>query len=144
MSTEPMSLEANKELARRFVEILNTGNVAKADAFYAPNFTHHLAVPGLPPGLAGFKALVTSVCAAFPDVHVTIDDMMADGDKVIVRDTARATHTGAFLGIPPTGQQVVWTEIHIHRVADGKIAEHWAELNMLGLLQQLGAVPAPG
>ena len=79
----------------------------------------------------------------FPDVHVTVEDLLADGDKVIERTTATATNTGEFNGIPPSGNPVTWTEIHIYRLENGKIVELWSEINLLGLLTQIGAIPSP-
>ena len=89
------------------------------------------------------KLLGQSIVAGFPDVQPTVEDLLADGDNVIERTTVRATHTGEFNGIPPTGNQVAWTEIHIYRLQDGKIAELWSEIDLLGLLIQLGAIPGP-
>jgi steroid delta-isomerase-like uncharacterized protein len=87
---------------------------------------------------------VTMFLSAFPDLHWTIEDAVAEGNKVVLRLTARGTHRGAFQGIPPTGKQVTVTGIIISRLADGKIAEEWANRDVLGLLQQLGVVPVPG
>ena len=81
--------------------------------------------------------------AEFPDVHAAVQDLIADGDRVIERTQTSATHTGEFNGISPTGKQVGWTEIHIYRLEDGKIAEQWSEIDLLGLLVQLGAIPGP-
>lgn len=81
--------------------------------------------------------------SAFPDVHATIEDLLADGDKVIERTTARATSKGTFNGISPTGKPVLWTEIHIYRLRGGRIDEHWGEIDFLGLMTQLGAIPPP-
>jgi predicted ester cyclase len=82
--------------------------------------------------------------AAFPDIHETIEDMLAEGDRVVTRSTWRGTHQGAFLGIAPTGKQVSVTGIDISRVASGKFVEHWQAADNLGLLQQLGVIPVPG
>jgi predicted ester cyclase len=83
------------------------------------------------------------IFAAFPDVHASVEIVLAEGDLVAERTTARATHKGEFNGIPATGREVVWTENHIYRFKDGKIVEHWPEIDMLGLLMQVGAIPAP-
>lgn len=80
---------------------------------------------------------------AFPDVHATIDDLLSDGDKVVERTTARGTHRGEFNGVPATGNPVVWTEIHIHRMTEGKIAELWSEIDFLSIFMQVGAMPSP-
>jgi predicted ester cyclase len=77
---------------------------------------------------------------AFPDVHVSVGDMIAEGDRVMSRDTARATHRGDFQGIPATGRQPAWTELHFFRIQDGRIAEHWANFDQLGILVQMGAI----
>ena len=82
--------------------------------------------------------------SAFPDLHITVEDMIAEGDKIVARLTMRGTHQGAFLGIPPTGKQVTGTAIDINRITGGKSVEHWNNSDTLGLLQQLGVVPLPG
>ena len=116
---------------------------------YSPNhvlhtgFIHHLTDPRLPQGRDGIKLLGQAILGGFPDVHATVEELLADGDFVIERTSARATNTGEFNGIPATGNQVTWTEIHIYRLKDGKIVEQWSEIDLLGLLTQLGAIPAP-
>ena len=89
------------------------------------------------------KLLGQSIVAGFPDVQATVEGLLAEDDKVIERTSVSATHSGEFNGIQPSGKQVVWTEIHIYRLEDGKIAELWSEIDLLGLLAQLGAVPGP-
>ena len=81
---------------------------------------------------------------AFPDLHFTVEDLIAEGDKVVARLTVRGTQQGAFMGIPPTGKHVTVTGIDINRLAGGKSVEHWLNMDTLGLLQQLGVIPAPG
>ena len=135
-----MSLETNKALVRRqFEELINRKNLAVIDADMAPDFVDHEAAPGLPPGLDGVRAWITALYTACPDFHVTIEDVIAEGDRVVVRNTWRGTHTGPLLGIPPTGRPFVLTGIVIWRVVDGKIRERWATLDQLGLRRQLGA-----
>jgi steroid delta-isomerase-like uncharacterized protein len=137
-----MSLEQNKALVRRLVEEdLNGGNPAAADEIVAVDFVDHTNPPGLQYGLESHKQIVAIFRTAFPDVTWTIEDMIAEGDKVAVRLPMRGTHHGKFFGIPPTGKQVTVTGIHVLRVADGKIAEHWGNNNDLGLMQQLGVAP---
>jgi steroid delta-isomerase-like uncharacterized protein len=92
-----------------------------------------------PPGIAGFIYAVQLLHASFPDLRITVDDLIAEGDKVVARLTARGTHQGTFRAIPPTGQFVQWSGIRIFRIADGKIVEHWATWDDLSLLRQLGA-----
>ena len=139
-----MSAEENKALFRRLVdEFINTGNEAVADEVMTPDFVEHEELGG-PPTREGVKQFFAMFRAAFPDLRVTIEDMIAEGDKVVARLTMRGTHQGEFLGIPPTGKQVTMGVIDIVRVADGKAVEHWGISDQLGLMQQLGAIPAPG
>jgi steroid delta-isomerase-like uncharacterized protein len=132
--------EANKVLIRRhFAEIWNQRQLDVADELVAPSYHSHFPLPGQPPGIAGFKYAVQSLHTSFPDLTITIDDLIAEDDKVVARLTARGIHQGAFRGILPTGQRVTWIGIRIFRIANGKIAEHWANWDDLGLLQQLGS-----
>ena len=91
----------------------------------------------MPPGIAGFKYAVQALQTAFPDLTMTVHDLIAEGDKVVARLTARGTHQGSFRGIAPTGRVVEWTGIRIFRIAEGKIAEHWANWDDLSLVQLL-------
>jgi predicted ester cyclase len=139
-----MSTEQNKINFRRIPEeIFNQGNLAMADELFAADFIEHAPLPpGWPTGLAGVKQFVTMVRTAFPDFHYTVEEMIAEGDKVAGRVTAHGTHQGEFMGIPPTGKQATWTETHIGRYAGGgKLAEHWVSGDQLGMLQQLGVIP---
>lgn len=139
-----MSSEDNKAAVRRFYEeVFHQKNLAGVDAFVSPNAIDH----GLPPGLSGLegtKHFIGMYLAAFPDLHVTVEDLIAEADKVVSRCTYRGTHRGELLGIPPTGKQVTVTGIEINRFEGGKSVEHWLEADNLGMLQQLGVVPAPG
>jgi predicted ester cyclase len=140
----PNSSEQNKAVVRRFVrEFKNEANLDIVDELFASNFQHHLKDPILPPGREAIKLLGRAVFAAFPDVEANIDDLLADGEKVIERTTAAATHKGEFNGIPPTGKQVAWSEIHIYRLERGKVAELWSEIDFLSILTQIGAIPPP-
>jgi steroid delta-isomerase-like uncharacterized protein len=95
--------------------------------------------------LAGFKIFVSALRAAFPDFQYSVEDVIAEGDKVVVRLTARGTQKGEFAGMPASGKQATWSEIHIADLADGRIVEHWVVQDQLGMLQQLGFIPAqPG
>jgi steroid delta-isomerase-like uncharacterized protein len=137
-----MATEENKALLRRFIELWNTGNVAAADEFVSLDLMDHTLLPGLPPGLAGFKLMVSGFRAAFPDLRITIDDLIAQGDKAAARVTFRGTHQGEFQGIPPTGQTFTMGAIGLLRFKAGEVVEHWATLDRLGLLIQLGVAPA--
>ena len=136
-----MSLERNKALVRRqFEELINRKNLSVIDSDMAADFIDHEAVPGLAPGLAGVRQWIAGMHQACPDLRVTIEDMIAEGDRVVVRNTWRGTHTGPLLGIPPTGRTFELTGIVIWRIAAGHICERWATLDEWGLRQQLGAV----
>ena len=141
-----MSTEENKARARRIPdEAFNKGNLAVLDEIFLANYVDHVpSPPGLPSGLEGLKGFISMLRAAFPDLYYTTDDEIAEGDKVVQRVTVRGTHKGEFAGMPATGKQATWTEIHISRHAGGKIVEHWANLDQLGMLQQLGVIPTPG
>jgi predicted ester cyclase len=119
--------------------------VVNADVFdevLAPDFVYHS--PGAPADLEGFKQFLPMFRAAFPDMRGTVEDLIAEGDKVVDRITFQATHQGEMMGISPTGNTVTVTEMHISRIAEGKIVERWGQTDMLGMMQQLGAVPPPG
>lgn len=139
-----MSAEQNKAVVRRFVEeFKNRANHDIVDELYAANFIHHFKDPRLPAGRQALKILGATVVAAFPDVHATIEELLAEGDRVVERTTARGTHKGEFNGIPATGRPVTWTEMHMYRLANGKIAELWSEIDFLSMLIQVGAIPMP-
>ena len=139
-----MSPEENKAVVRRWFAETDKGNDAVVDELCAPDYVDHSPpVPGVPAGSAGVHRANELLRAAFPDTAHTIEDQVAAGDKVVTRLRARATFTGEFQGIPPTGQVVEIGGIVIHRLADGKLVEHWAHIDNLGFLQQLGAIPAP-
>jgi predicted ester cyclase len=136
--------EQNKAIFRAIPEkVVNTGNLDAADHYFAQDFVDHTTPAGLPNGLAGFKAYITRLRSAFPDLHFTVEDVVAEGETVVVRATARGTMTGDFLEMKATGKTATWTEIHIGRLADGKVVEHWATIDQLGMLQQLGLAATP-
>jgi steroid delta-isomerase-like uncharacterized protein len=140
-----MSTDANKDLVRRYQEAHNTNNLAALDAIVAADLISHSLMPGVPPGLEGGKLVHGVAVAAFPDFRADIEDLIAEGDKVVARMTFRGTHTGGeFMGIPPSGRSFAFTATAIFRIAGGKIVEHWGEEDSVGWLQQLGAIPAPG
>ncbi len=139
-----MSLQENKAVVRRFSEeFKNRANLSIVDELMTPDFVHHFKDPRLAPGREGLKQLGQSIFAGFSDVHVTVEALIAEGDLVVERSTARARHSGEFSRVPPTGHAVVWTEIHVYRLMDGKIAELWSEFDLLGILMQIGALPVP-
>ena len=130
--------EANKVVVRRLMEeLLTAGRIEVADELIAGDYVEHAPLPGQEPGLRGLKGALPRFWAAFPDFRLSIDDMIAEGDRVVVRSTATATHRGSFCGVPPTGLRVRWTAIDIIRLADGKQVEHWGNQETLEVLHQL-------
>ncbi len=136
--------EENKALVRRaFEELWNTGNVAVADEFIATDYVAQIPAGTPPLDWEGHKQMYLMFRTAYPDLHFTLEDMVAEGDKVVVRYTARGTHKAELMGIAPTGKQVTVGAILIVRFAGGKIVEHWEVFDALGMMQQIGAVPTP-
>ena len=132
--------EGNKKIVREFTRVFkNLHNVDGIDHLFAGGFRHHFKPP-VRAGLAGYKDVGRMMNAAFPEVVVTEDDMIAEGDRVVERSSAVATHRGSLMGEAPTNGRVAWTEIHIYRIRDGKISEHWVEFAKLDLLKQIGAL----
>lgn len=127
-----MDMEANKATARRFVdEVVSRGNLALIDELLAPDFVDHSASPGSPPTREGTKTFMAMLGGAFPDLHVTIDDVIAEGDRVVLRTTNHGTMKGEFAGMPPSGKSATWASVHIVRFANGKQVEHWAVVDQL-------------
>ena len=137
-----MSSEENKTLGRRIVEAINSGNLTTIDEVFAPGYVDRTPFPGSTPDREGYKQSLTEFRAAFPDFRYTIDDEIVAGDKLVHRLTGRGTQKGEFQGVPATGKQATWSEIHIGRVVNGKVVEHWGLLDQLGMMQQLGLAPA--
>jgi predicted ester cyclase len=142
-----MSAEGNKAVVRReFEEILNhTGNLHAADEIFAPNYVSHEPTSGEVRGIEGAKQFAATYRQAFPNLQTTIADMVAEGDKVVVRFRGRGTHQGDTEAFgPPTGKRMEITGITIKRLSEGKIVEAWTNFDALGMMQQLGMVPEPG
>ena len=140
-----MSTQENKALNRRLVEEgFSKANMAVIDELIADDCLDHSSPPGSPSGREGVKQFFTMFHSAFPDLKYTIEDQVAEEDRVVTRHTWYGTHKGTFLGIPPTGKQVSVAGIDITRWAGGKAVEHWGSQDTLGLMQQLGVVPPPG
>jgi predicted ester cyclase len=133
--------DKNKQVIREFTRIFkNEHRVDGVSHLFDKGFTHHFRMP-LPSGFDGFRQVGIMMNTAFPDVVVTEEDMIASGDKVVERSSAAATHKGPMMGTLPSNKKIKWSEIHIYRLKDGKIAEHWVEMSMLELMQQIGALP---
>jgi predicted ester cyclase len=142
-----MSAEDNKALCRRFFqEFWIQKNLAVADELLAANFVDHTpgSPPGLPPGPEGHKQFAVLYFTAFPDIRATIEDMVAQGDKVVIRWRVQGTNTGSLFGMPATNKSATFTGITINRVTSDKIAEQWVNFDALGMMQHLGLLPAPG
>lgn len=132
--------DENKRLYMRLAdEVLNRKDLSIVDELIDANFVEHVAGEPRPVGVEGFKAARRRRNVAFPDWHVDIEDLIAEGDKVVVRATGHGTHRGEFMGISPTGKRISVRWIAIYRVENGKLVEHWQNIDDLGLLKQLGA-----
>ena len=136
-----MSTEGNKALVRHAYEELNKGNLAHIDEFFATDVIAHAPGGEEAHGLEQGKQLFIKMWRAFPDHYETVDDMVAEGDKVVARVRWTGTHEGEFQGIAPTGRRVTLKAIAIYRIVGGKIVELWEEADILGMMQQLGVMP---
>ena len=140
-----MSAEQNKSIVRRWIEEgWNKHNLAVIDEVYAPNFVQHEPEPQTVKSSEALKQYVGTYLTAFPDLQLSIEDLIAEGDKVVWRFVSNGTHTGPFMGIPATGKKGIITGIVIFRLENSRIAEVWLNIDALGLLQQLGVIPMPG
>jgi steroid delta-isomerase-like uncharacterized protein len=139
-----MSTERNRQvIVGGFDEGINRGNLAYFDDSIAPNYVNHnMPTPG--PGPEGLKAVIQMFQIAFPDFHVTVEEALAEGDRVCTRGYFTGTHREEFNGIPATGKSVRVGYTDIWRLEDGKAVENWVQMDMMGMLQQLGVIPAPG
>jgi len=135
--------EANKALAARVpLEVFAQGRIEVVDEVLAPEIVNHGGMPpGLPPGPEGVKALAAAARNAFPDLNVTINRSISEGDFVVLHVTNSGTMKGEFAGMPASGKHATWDAIHIDRIVDGKVIEHWVVQDQLGMLQQLGFIP---
>ena len=138
-----MSIENNKALARQLTELLDKGDEEKLNELLSPDFVSHFAGLNQPLNREQYILVNRAAKTAFNDLRRTVEDLIAEGDKVAVRITARGTHTGMFQGIVATGKLTKITGIAIRRIADGKIIEEWVVNDQLGLMQQLGFFRSP-
>jgi len=137
-----MGIEDNKALVRRFVaEVFEQGDVSAVDQLVAADFVPH-TWPSTGDGRGDLRRAMERVSKGLTGAAFTIDDLIAEGDRVVARLTASATQTGVFMGMPPSGKRYTIAEIHIFRVRGGQIVEHWHQFDQLGLMRQLGAIPA--
>jgi steroid delta-isomerase-like uncharacterized protein len=137
---------SNKATFGRLHDAVNTGDVdlisRTIDEAVDPNLLFHAPVPSDMTGVQALKQVWVTLLRAFPDLHVAIEDVVAEGDKVVYRNTVTGTHQGEYRGLPPTGRSVTYNEIFIIRFADGRIAEIWGVVDVLAQLKQLGVLPA--
>ena len=140
-----MSAQENKDLIRRVIEeALNKGNLSVADSAFTADYVAHVpGAPALPSGADAFKRVIQMWRAAFPDWHMTIEELVAEGDIVANRFTTRGTHQGVLMGIPPTGRPITVRGMEFHRLRDGKVAESWIADDIPGIFVQLGLLKMP-
>ena len=137
-----MSIEENKAIARRWSdEIWSKGNLAAIDELIASDFVFNYPSAGVAPDREGYKRTVAELSGPCSDIQCSTDDVVAEGDKVVVRWTWSGTHTGEFWGVAATGKRITITGISILRIAEGKIVEEWGEMDNLGMMGQLGLLP---
>jgi steroid delta-isomerase-like uncharacterized protein len=136
-----MSAEENREIVRRFWGVWEEGNLGLVDELVAPDYVNHSpGMPNQPEGPEGVKAVVSMFRAGMPNLRVVIEDMIAEGDKVMMRYKIEGTHEGELFGVPPTGRRVSIESITVERVSGGKIREHWRVTDTLDMMQQLGGI----
>jgi steroid delta-isomerase-like uncharacterized protein len=139
-----MSTESNEAVMKQFVEFINTGNRELAARLIAP--TARFYIPGRPDSMSGpdgYLAIIGMMRGGFPDIQWSVEEMVSEKDKVAVRFTMRGTHRGTFVGVPQTGKTIEVQSMAFYRLASGQIVEEHGQPDMLGLLQQIGAVPHP-
>jgi steroid delta-isomerase-like uncharacterized protein len=138
MTREDEATDANLALVRRFIEdFWAGGDLSRVEEFLAPEYVEHNLLPGQAPGLEGYRQRFVALRAAFPDVRIVIDDLLAEGDRVMARVSIEGTHLGPFLGQPPSGRIARMAAINVYRVANGRIVERWGVQDLYGLLRQI-------
>ena len=135
--------EQYKTAARNFIEKgLNQKDLSALETYFGSDLIDHALPPGLPPGLEGRKIFASALLAAFPDLQVYVEDLIAEADKLVTRYSVRGTHKGDLMGIPATGKQVSITGTAIDRFENGQSIEHWEIIDQVGMMQQLGVIPS--
>lgn len=131
--------EKNKTIARRYIEELwNKKNLNEIDKLVSDDFVNHSSLPGMSPDREGLKQFISFSGATFPDGHYTIEDMIAENDKVMIRGSFKGTHRGEFMGVPGTGKVITMTWINVLRMKDGKVAERWMKYDEINMMSQFG------
>jgi predicted ester cyclase len=137
--------EQNKTAVRRLIQKgLNEQNLDEFDNYYISESVNHILPPNMPQGLEGTKMFASMFFTAFPNLQVTIEDLVAEDNKTVLRWSAQGTHQGDLMGIPPTSKDIFITGMAIDRFEGDKSVEHWEILDQIGMMQQLGVIPAPG
>lgn len=138
-----MTTDSMRMAERLPLEVFNSNKFDLIDEILAPNFVDHTAAPGVAPTREGFKQVAIALKTAFPDLRYTVEDGFESGDRVVHRLTARGTMQHDYMGMRATGKPATWTEVHIGRVANGRLTEHWGVIDQLGMLVQLGVIESP-
>ena len=139
-----MTVETNKQIMRLFTEFINTASEGLANELISPQAIFH--VPGRPEpmrGPSGYLAIIAMMRGGFPDIQWTLEEIIAEDDRVAARFTMRGTHQGPFFGVPPTGNKIQVQAMNFYRLSGGQFVEEYGQPDLLGLLQQIGAVPKP-
>jgi steroid delta-isomerase-like uncharacterized protein len=143
IASTPDQLQANHAVVRRFVDAVNAQDYAALDDIVAADYVEHDPAPGQPAGIDGLSVMYGAFAASFPDIRFTLEDVIAEGDLVVARGVNEGTNREPFMGIPATGRPMRWSATRIFRLADGRITEGWLNLDMVGLLIQMGVIPPP-
>ena len=138
-----MTTDTKKMVERIPLEVFNKDNFGLIDELFSPDFVEHFVQPGVPATRAGFKQSAIALKKAFPDLRYVVEDYLETGDRFVHRVTASGTMKGEFAGMPATGKHATWTEIHIGRVVNGRLTEHWGVIDQLSMLIQLGVIESP-
>ena len=134
----------NREVVSRYMDVTNRGDLAVLDELVIEEYVEHDPMPGQGAGREGLKGAHVAIRSAFPDGHFDVEQLLAQGDLVFARGLVRGTHGGTFMGVAPTGKAVQFSTSRLFRLAGGRLTEGWTNADMMGLLQQLGAIPSPG
>jgi predicted ester cyclase len=141
---EPGTIDYNRFVISRYVYATNIGELDRFDEYVDPNFVDHNALPGQQPGIEGLKAAYQMFSSAFSDLWYTFEALIAENDLVAGRGVIEGKHTGPFMGLPPTNRVIRWTGTRTFRLVNGKVTDGWIDLDMFGMMVQLGAIPLPG
>lgn len=140
---EPGTLDYNRFVISRYVYATNIGELDRFDEYVDPSFVDHNALPGQKPGIEGLKDAYRMFSASFSDMWYTFEALIAEDDLVAGRGVIEGKHTGSFMGVPPTNKVIRWTGTRTFRVVDGKVTDGWIDLDMFGMMMQMGAIPMP-